>query len=145
MASVQSFEDLQIWKKAHAYSVIIYKLCESNQLIKRDFSFKDQIKRAALSISNNIAEGFEYNNNNDFYRYLRYAKGSCGEVKNCIIFSVNVGYTTSEEVDELKNSLDLLGKQIGKLMAYINQKRQIKPQPPNPQPANPQPDTRNPY
>ncbi len=142
MASIKSFEDLEIWKKAHAYSVIIYKLCESNSLIKRDFSFKDQIKRAALSISNNIAEGFEYNNNNDFYRYLRYAKGSCGEVKNCIIFSVNVGYTTSEEVEELKNSLELLGKQIGKLMSYINQKRRIKTQssqPANPQPINPQP------
>ena len=77
MANIHSFEELEIWKKAQAYAVIIYKLCDNN----------DKIKRAALSISNNIAEGFEYNNNNDFYRFLRIAKGSCGEVKNCLIFS----------------------------------------------------------
>ena len=139
MATITSFEDLEIWNKAQVFGALIYKLCDDNLKINKDFSFKDQIKRAALSISNTIAEGFEYNNNNDFYRYLRYAKGSCGEVKNCIIFSVNVGYASFEEVEELRNSLELLGKQIGKLMTYINQKRRIKPQPNNPQPNNLQP------
>ena len=84
MATISSFEDLEIWKKAQELATIIYELCEINQKIARDFSFKDQIKRAALSISNNIAEGFEYSNNADFHRFLRIAKGSCGEVRNCL-------------------------------------------------------------
>lgn len=119
MATIHSFEELEIWKKAQAYGVLIYNLWDSNHRIKRDFSFKDQIKRAALSISNNIAEGFEYNNNNDFYRFLRIAKGSCGEVKNCLIFSENVGYCSSLENQILISSFSILGKQIGKLMAAI--------------------------
>jgi len=65
MTTVHSFEDLCSWQKAQDLAAIVYQRCESNAIVK-DYSFKDQIKRAALSISNNIAEGFEYNNNNDF-------------------------------------------------------------------------------
>ena len=141
MATIRSFEELDIWKKAQAYGVLIYDLTEKNEKIKRDFSFKDQVKRAALSISNNIAEGFEYNNNNDFYRFLRIAKGSCGEVRNCLIFSNNVGYSTELATKELIDSLQLLSKQIGKLMTYIHEKRvetsRLKTR-------NPPPVTRNP-
>lgn len=90
MATVTSFEDLDIWKKAQELGAIVYELCELNPKIAKDFSFKDQVKRAALCISNNIAEGFEYNNNNDFHRFLRIAKGSCGEVRNCLYFFVRV-------------------------------------------------------
>ena len=70
MASINSFEELDIWKKAQELARIIFKLCEINPGITLDFSYKDQLKRASLSISNNIAEGFEYNNNNDFHRFL---------------------------------------------------------------------------
>ena len=75
MATIKSFEDLDIWQKAHDLAARIYDLSEINLKINKDYSFKDQIKRAALSISNNIAEGFEYNNNNYFIRYLCIAKG----------------------------------------------------------------------
>jgi four helix bundle protein len=122
MATINSFEDLDIWKKAQDLGAMIYRLCDVNQKIAKDFSFKDQIKRAALSISNNIAEGFEYNNNADFHRFLRIAKGSCGEVRNCLLFLIRIGYTTTEEV---KNEIELsvsLGKQIGKLMTYLREK-----------------------
>ncbi len=122
MATINSFEDLDIWKKAQELGAMIYILCDTNLKINKDFSFKDQIKRSALSISNNTAEGFEYSNNADFHRFLRIAKGSCGEVRNCLLFSVRVGYTTT---DEVKNEMELsisLGKQIGKLMAYLREK-----------------------
>jgi four helix bundle protein len=68
---ITCFEDLIVWQKAQDIAVKIYKLAEENDFIKRDFSLKDQFKRAAVSISDNIAEGFEYNNNPDFYRFLR--------------------------------------------------------------------------
>jgi four helix bundle protein len=92
---------------------MVYELCDLNPKIAKDFSFKDQIKRSALSISNNIAEGFEYNNNADFHRYLRIAKGSYGEVRNCLLFSIRIKYTTPDEVKaEIELSISL-SKQIG--------------------------------
>lgn len=122
MATISSFEELDIWKKAHELAVLVYQLCEVNQKIVKDYSFKDQIKRAALSVSNNIAEGFEYNNNADFHRFLRISKGSCGEVTNCLLFSIKINYCTS---DEVFNSLQLsktLSRQIGAMMKYLRQK-----------------------
>lgn len=97
----------------------IYLLCDSNFKVVKDFSFKDQVKRAALSISNNIAEGVEYNNNNDFYQYLRIAKGSCGEVRNCVLFSVRINYTNLQEVGPIIEYSRTLGRQIGSLMKYL--------------------------
>ena len=122
MPTVTSFQDLAIWKKAQELAFIIYKLCEVNQHITKDFSFKDQIKRAALSISNNIAEGFEYNNNADFHRFLRIAKGSCGEVKNCLLFSIKINYCKKEEISEALEICTASGKQIGAMMKYLKQK-----------------------
>lgn len=98
---------------------MVYELCEANQRIAKDFSFKDQIKRAALSISNNIAEGFEYNNNNDFYKFLRFSKGSCGEVRNCLLISLKVKYTNEQEVHNAIEFARLLSKQIGNMMKYL--------------------------
>ena len=122
MATISSFEDLEIWKKAQELATIIYELCEINQKIDRDFSFKDQIKRAALSISNNIAEGFEYNNNADFHRFLRIAKGSCGEVRNCLLFSIKINYCTTEEISDSLELSKALSRQIGAMMKYLRQK-----------------------
>jgi four helix bundle protein len=122
MATVNSFEELNIWKQAQDLGAMVYHLCDLNPKIAKDFSFKDQIKRAALSISNNIAEGFEYNNNADFHRFLRIAKGSCGEVRNCLLFSVKIEYTKLEEVrKEIELSINL-SKQIGQLMKYLREK-----------------------
>ena len=66
---ITSFEDLIIWQKAQDLAEKIYLLADSNEFIKKDFALKDQLKSAALSISDNIAEGFEYNNNADFNRF----------------------------------------------------------------------------
>jgi len=121
MATVNSFEELEIWKKAHELVAMIFILCNTNEKFVKDFSFKDQIRRAALSISNNIAEGFEYSNNNDFYRFLRIAKGSCGEVRNCLLFCLKIQYAT---LDEVKTQIELsrnLGKQIGSMMKYLKE------------------------
>ncbi len=122
MATIKSFEDLDIWKKAQALAKMVYDLCNSNQKIAKDFEFKTQIKKAALSISNNIAEGFEYNNNADFHRFLRIAKGSCGEVRNCLLFSVNINYTQQNDVVKEIDLAISLGKQIGSLMIYLKAK-----------------------
>lgn len=131
MATITSFEDLDIWKKAIDLGVMVYELSDNNLKITKDFSFKDQVKRAAQSVSNNIAEGFEYSNNNDFWRFLRIAKGSCGEVRSCLLFSIKVKYTTDEEVRGMIEFSRLLGSQIGNMMKYLraNKAEQSKTKP----------------
>ena len=122
MPTIKSFEDLEIWKKAQELAKGIYQLAEKNEMIRKDFSFKDQIKRAGLSISNNIAEGFEYSNNRDFIKFLRYSKGSAGEVRNCLLFAVNVNFLNKEEAQQLLSSTIELGNRIGKLIKYLQEK-----------------------
>ena len=128
MATIKSFEDLEIWQKAQQLAADIYLLTEQNQKIYKDFSFKDQIKRAVLSISNNIAEGFEYNNNNDFIRYLRFAKGSTGEVRNCLLFAIRVNFVSPTEIQSFLGHSKSLGAQIGNLIKYLKQKKVIQPE-----------------
>jgi four helix bundle protein len=84
LSKFKRFEDLEIWQIAVAIAVEVYLLCDSEPL-KSDWGMKDQIRRAACSMSDNIAEGFEYNNNPDFIRFLNYAKGSSGEFRNKLI------------------------------------------------------------
>ncbi|GGI24096.1 four helix bundle protein [Pedobacter mendelii] len=84
MAKIQKFEDLEIWQLAKQVRVEAYRISDLDP-IKSDFGLKDQFGRAAMSISDNVAEGFEYNNNPDFVRFLTYAKGSSGEFRNKLI------------------------------------------------------------
>jgi len=84
MAKVERFEDLEIWQLAKQVGVEAYRISDREPM-KSDFGLKDQFRRAAMSMSDNVAEGFEYNNNPDFIRFLVYAKGSSGEFRNKLI------------------------------------------------------------
>lgn len=119
MPAINSFEELDVWKNSHELAKRIFILCEKNPKLSKDFSMKDQIKRAVLSISNNISEGFEYSNNNQFIRFLSIAKGSCGEVRNCLFFLIKVEYAKQEEIDELILLTKKISGQIGNLIKYL--------------------------
>jgi four helix bundle protein len=121
---ITSFQDLLIWQKAQDLAEKIYLLADTNTYIKKDFSLKDQLKRAAMSISDNIAEGFEYNNNPDFFRFLRISKGSCGEIRNKLLFIKRMNYENDETILTLCDEAKQLGNQIGKLMEKVKQKIQ---------------------
>lgn len=84
MGSIAQFEDLEIWQIAKRIGVEAYRISDLKP-IKSDFGLKDQFRRAATSMSDNVAEGFEYSNNPDFIRFLIYAKGSSGEFRNKVI------------------------------------------------------------
>ncbi|MBX9783293.1 MAG: four helix bundle protein [Chitinophagaceae bacterium] len=116
---ITSFEDLIIWQKAQEIAEEIYHLAEENKFIQKDFSLKDQLKSAALSISDNIAEGFEYNNNPDFYRFLRMSKGSCGEIRNKLLFIKRMKFVEAGTVLKLCDDAKQLGHQIGELMKKV--------------------------
>jgi four helix bundle protein len=118
MARIERFEDLEIWRESIQIGVKIYKLCE-NSLLKNDFSAKDQLRRAAVSISNNIAEGFEYNNNKVFQKFLTYAKGSAGEVRSQLFLLREIGIVSETEFEILNTDLIKLSKGIAGFKKYL--------------------------
>ena len=87
------FEDIIAWQKAKEMTVSIYNLFDLN----KDYSFKDQIQRASVSIMNNIAEGFERKSNNEFKHFLFIAKGSCGEVRSMLILAKELNKSGTDE------------------------------------------------
>lgn len=92
---IEKFEDLDVWNNAIELSILIY---EKFRLCK-DYSFKDQICRASVSVPSNIAEGYERQYNNEFIQYLFIAKGSAGEIRTQLFIAQKLNYL--EEIDSL--------------------------------------------
>ena len=115
------FEDLEIWKSALTCTKLVYDLTSKRDFSK-DFGLRDQIRRAVISISSNIVEGFEKRNNNEFRRYLKIAKGSAGEVRNQLYIALSIGYIDKKEFDQVNNLLLKLASQIGAFLNYLEKK-----------------------
>ncbi|MEN9961042.1 MAG: hypothetical protein RL045_1295 [Bacteroidota bacterium] len=98
---IYHFEEIEAWKKSQIVAVRIYKLLQANI----DFGFKNQIQRAAMSISNNIAEGFERGSDADFRRFLFIYLGSCSEVKSMMYMALHLNYVTQEDANQLQKDL----------------------------------------
>jgi four helix bundle protein len=99
MGKVEKFEDLVIWQIARVLSRDIYDI--SAVINQRDYGFCDQIRRAAVSVMNNIAEGFERGSNKDFAKFLFIARGSCGEVRSMLYVALDQKYITQSEFERL--------------------------------------------
>ena len=98
------FENLRVWKKSANLSSNIY--IELKTL--KDFDFRGQITRSSLSISSNIAEGFERETNRECVRFLYYAKGSCGELRSQIYIGIKINYISKETGNKwLKDAEDI--------------------------------------
>jgi four helix bundle protein len=97
MGKVDRFEDLRIWQDAR----IIVKEIYNDFPDCKDWGFKDQVQRAAVSIMNNIAEGFERRSDKEFARFLDIAKGSCGEVRSMYYVAEDLQYV-SKDIAEIK-------------------------------------------
>jgi four helix bundle protein len=92
---IQRFEDLEAWQIARELTNQIYTITKKESIC-RDFGFVDQIRRAAISIMNNIAEGFERGTNKDFAKYIFIARGSAGEVRSMLYVALDQDYLTGE-------------------------------------------------
>ena len=110
-----SFVDLIAWQKAQDLAVEVYK--EFKEL--RDFSFKDQICRAVVSVSNNIAEGYERSSKADFNKFLFYSMAPCSEVKSMLFLAERLKYIDSHRKEELLNSADEVSRLIRGLMKSL--------------------------
>ena len=113
---IRTFEDLLVWQKAIANTIEIYKRF---QLVS-DFGFKNQIQRASISISNNIAEGFERGSDRDFRRFLFISQGSCSEVKSMIYIALKLNYISQGEFSVLYGQLNEIGKMLFGLIKTLN-------------------------
>lgn len=110
------YESLDIWKRSRALSIEIYR--ESKHI--RDYGFKDQMTRSALSIPSNIAEGFEKDYEKEKARFLSIAKGSAGELKTQVDIGVEVGFIKKEVGINWMKEVEILSKMIGKLIVRLN-------------------------
>ena len=117
----KSFEEFEVHKKGIQLTKIIFKIINKPSL-EKEFGFKDQIKRAVISITNNIAEGSEYNNNKQFIRYLKIAKGSTAEVRNMLIIARELGYCSNDEIQESMILSIEISQNISNFIKYLNSK-----------------------
>lgn len=121
---ILKFEDLPIWRLSLSITKKVYDLTSNNKL-SRDFGLRDQIRRAVVSISSNIVEGFEKSNNNEFIRYLKIAKGSLGEVRNQLYIALYISYISQKKFDEVNLQLLNLASQIGGLTIYLIKNKSV--------------------
>jgi four helix bundle protein len=105
---VTKFEELIAWQKAQELAIDIYQYFGN----LKDHAFRDQIMRAAVSISNNIAEGFERNSDKEFIRFLEIARSSCSEVKSMIYLASKLKFIA----DETKALLILKAEEVSKII-----------------------------
>jgi four helix bundle protein len=121
---ITKFEDITIWKLALSLTKEIYDITSIGNFAK-DYGLRDQIRRAVISISSNIVEGFEKNNNNELVRYLKISKGSTGEVRNQLYIALAIGYITQPTFDALNEKFLDLANQTGKFISYLESKKKL--------------------
>lgn len=105
---IKKFDDLMVWQKSVELTISIYASLE----LINDFGLKNQIQRASLSISNNIAEGFERGSDRDFKRFLYIAQGSCSEVKSMLYVATRLNYLKNESYITLNHQVTEIGKML---------------------------------
>ncbi len=109
---ITKFEDLIIWQKGVEMAVLVYNLFKDS----KDFGFRDQVQRSSVSISSNIAEGYDRQSNNEFIRFLRIAKSSCAELRTQLIIAqkVEIVVISNDVIEETK----ILSAMIQKMIEY---------------------------
>ena len=132
MAAFKSFEDIQAWQKARELTSLVYSF-SSHGSFARDFALVDQIRRAAISVMSNIAEGFERGRPTEFAQFLRIAKGSAGEVRAQLYIALDQGYIDKVGFERALGLTDETSRMIATLTAYLS----------NPETRNSQRATRN--
>lgn len=114
--TIQRFEDIIVWQKTRDVSLAIYRALEEN----RDWSFRDQMCRCAVSIMNNIAEGFERSADRQFRHFLSISKGSAGELRSMLYLAKELGYLTEPQFQTLFRNTTDISKMLGSLIKSID-------------------------
>lgn len=121
MATFKTFEDIEVWKRGHQVVLDIYHLSNTTKL-NRDFGLRDQMRRSAVSITSNIAEGFDRNSNKEFAYFLNISKASASELRSQILIAKDLNYIHSEDAIRLNLELIELRRMLTSLMYYLKQR-----------------------
>ena len=116
--SGKSFEDLIAWQKARTLVRKIHEVSNKG-LFKKDYSLRNQVCRASVSVMSNIAEGFEREGDKEFIQYLSQAKASCGEVRSQLYVALDLGYVDEEEFIALHEMSSEASRVISGLIGYL--------------------------
>ena len=118
MATFTTFEEIGAWQKARQLTKELYKITSSGAF-GRDYDLRNQIRRAAVSIMSNIAEGFERSGTGEFNQFLSTAKGSAGEIRSQLYVALDQDYLPKASFDRLATQAAEISRMIGGLMTYL--------------------------
>ena len=120
MATIERFEDIESWQRGREVVKQIYSVTRVEPF-SRDFALCNQIRRSAVSIISNIAEGFECDGNKEFVQYLTVAKGSCGEVRSQLYVAYDQHYIDESMFEEISARVTETSRLIAGLIRYLKQ------------------------
>jgi four helix bundle protein len=118
MATVERFEDLDVWQNARTLTNRVYEHTRQEPFSK-DFGLRDQIRRASISIMSNIAEGFESRTQRVFIDYLGHARGSAGEVRAQLYVARDQEYISESDFDTSYGIVETVSRQLFRLIEYL--------------------------
>jgi four helix bundle protein len=118
VATINRFEEIEAWQTARELTRSVYAL-SADGAFSRDFGLRDQMRRAAVSILSNIAEGFESRTEGLFVEFLGRAKGSAGELRAQGYVAHDAGYLSSEQTRKLQEQSEKCSRQISRFMEYL--------------------------
>jgi four helix bundle protein len=118
VATIERYEEIKGWQKARELTNFVYTSTKQ-KAFARDFGLKDQIRRAAVSVMSNIAEGFERGGRREFIQFLSIAKSSAGEVQSQLYVALDQEYITPEQFDRGYSLCDETMRLIGGFIAYL--------------------------
>jgi four helix bundle protein len=118
VATYKSFEDLPVWQKAMDLADALFDATET-EAFRHRFSLRDQMERAALSVSSNIAEGFERGTREEFLAFLYIARGSCGELRSQLAFCHRRKLIAASLYEQLRELCLSVSRQLGAFAGYL--------------------------
>lgn len=127
MAKIDKIEDLTVWKLAIELTNSIYTITNS-AFFSKDYALRDQIRKSAISVPSNIAEGFERNSTNQFLYFLVIAKGSAGELRTQLLIAKNQNYITEQEFEKINIEALEVSKKLGSFISYLKEFKQKQTQ-----------------
>jgi len=120
---INRFEDLECWQEARKLVKMVYRSIKSSKAFQSDYRLRDQSTGAAISVMNNISEGWASQSNAEFIKFLKYSRRSCAEVQSCFYVAIDQEYITEIILNEIFNQATKVIMIIDGLLRYLRSQR----------------------